>query len=101
MESRSQPKSARWDHSQRDSAGFLAGICRRVEEGKTQGCQYTCAYEKGASMSVWYIIIWVGIAATLGWLAMYQPNDIIEETMKEEIKEHQRQMDALKKAVSK
>lgn len=52
-------------------------------------------------MSVWYIVIWVGIAATLGWLAMYQPNDIIEETMKEEIKEHQRQMDALKKAVSK
>ena len=52
-------------------------------------------------MSAWYIIIWVGIAATCGWLAMYQPNDIIEETMNKEINEHQRAMDALKKVVNK
>jgi hypothetical protein len=52
-------------------------------------------------MTGWYIAGWVMMAATIGWLAVYQPNDRIAEEMNQEINEHQRHMKALKKAVSK
>jgi hypothetical protein len=101
MESRSQEKPAGWRNCQRDSAGFFVGICRRVEEGENQGWLYPCRYEKGEKMTGWYIAGWVMMAATIGWLAVYQPNDRIAEEMNQEINEHQRHMKALKKAVSK
>jgi thiosulfate reductase cytochrome b subunit len=48
----------------------------------------------------WLIAGWICLAALCGWLAIYTPKDRIQEEL-ESINEHQRQMKALKKAVSK
>lgn len=51
-------------------------------------------------MTAWLIIGWFAMAAVCGWLAIYTPKDRIQEAL-DEINKHQRQMDALGKAVQK